>query len=493
MDGKPWYISINAPFAGFAPAYWENTYASFGNRNQARAMTNIDMTDPTGFKQGPGLLTLTNATEAGVLGTLLKHILPVPPIADVTFGIGGDKLHKIPPTSVTSDATWPHTIDKAVVTGEDGESSFVLNSALYYLYNHSGSAGDIGKYDLSATFDDDWGSTVPTGMSALQNAPHPSVVGNDNVAYFGNGRYVGYVDADTNTISADDLDLPVGSQVVDVRYKDSRVWAAVNSPNLAGSNNTVGIIYVWGGVGVPSWDDGPNPRINGKIGAIFPFKGTMFVWFQEVGFTGGYKLGYVRGNEITEVASYSGTMPNFAQVFEYKGMLAWQTNGLLNLWGAPHISVPVALSQLADLGYTTVGAVCSPFGTVMAASNQSSSYKLAKFSGLDVNALWKSIMYTVGPSMVKKVKVTFAPPSTGARVDVKLTRDQGLETLTLTKEGATGSITAALDANRCYKMFSPNLEVQDEFSVEADYANGSAVNPLLIRRIEVWGHTLDKD
>lgn len=495
MESKEIYISIRAPFGGFAPAYWENSYAAFGNRNHARAMTNIDMTDPTGFKQGPSLADLTAGTQDGAVSTLIKHILREPPTAGTTYGIGGAKLYQITSSAVVNAGAWPHTIDKAAVTGEDGESSFVINGALYYLYNHSGSAGDIGKYDLSSTFDDDWGSTTPTGASALQNAPHPSVVGNDNVAYFGNGRYVGYYDPDTDTLSADDLDLPVGAEVVDVRYKDSRVWAAVNLPNTTGSNNSVGAVYLWAGVGVASWDDAPNPRFNGKIGAILPVAGsTMFMWYQEVGFTGGYKLGYLNGNEIVEVASYSGTLPNFAQVFEYKGAIGWQSDGLFHIWGATSRSIPTAHSQYMDLGYATVGAVAVPFGTIMAASyDGSSSYRLAKASGYEITACnWKSLMFPTGPAMIDKVRVHFGALATGARVDATLTADQGTNTLALAREGETGSISYTNDASHFYKDFTPDFEVQDEVAIDFDFTHGSASNPLLVRWIEIWGHTLVK-
>lgn len=490
---EQWFIDITAPFGGFAPAYWENTYASFGNKNMARAMTNIDMTDPTGLKQGPALTNLTNGNESGVVTTLIKHILNEPPSADVTYGVGGAKLYKITPTAVTSDGTWPHTINKAAVTSEDGESVFVINGAAYYLYNHSGSAGDIGKYDLASTFDDDWGSTVPTGAAALANAPHPSVIGNDDVAYYGNGRYAGYYDPDTNTLDTQGLDLPVGCEVVDVDYKDSVVWVAVNLPNIAGSNNSKAIIYTWKGVGVSSWEDFPNPRINGKIGALHNFKGsTIFVWYQEVGFTGGYKLGYISGNEIVEVASYSGTLPNFAQTFEYKGQLAWQSDGLMHLWGASSALVPVIHHQHADLGYSTVGAVAIPFGTVIAASNQSTNYRLAKFSGYDVASAWKSLMYQVGHSKINRVMVDFAPTASGARVDLTLRGDQGLSSKLLQVRGQTGSVTHTNDSGKCVKVFDPEFEVNSEVSIEADFANGSAANALLIRRLRIWGQTLEK-
>ena len=188
-------------------------------------------------------------------------------------------------------------------------------------------------------------------MGTLQNAPHPSVVGNDNVAYFGNGRYIGYYDPDTGvggTLSVDDFDTPQDGEAVDVRYLNSRVYGLFNTPNIAGNNNSTATIYVWGGVGFSSWDDFPNPRWFGKGGALYPFGSRMFVWYQEVGYTGGYKLGYISGNEIIPVCAFSGSLPNFAQVGEKDGMLVWISDGLIHRWGSVDRSVPVAHSQYAD-------------------------------------------------------------------------------------------------------------------------------------------------
>lgn len=450
------------------------------------------MADPTGFKQGAGLSNLTNGTDAGVVSTLIKYILPVPTSSNLSFGIGGAKLYSFSATAVTNGSGFPRTIDKAAVTGEDGESVAVVNGALYYFYNHSGSAGDIGKYDLASTFDDDWGSTVPTGMAALGNAPHPSIVGNDNVIYFGNGAYVGYYDPDSNTLAPTDFDVPTGSECVDVRYLNSRVWAAFNTPNISGNNNSVGVIYNWGGVGFSSWDDFPNPRIQGKIGALYPFGAQMFVWYQEVGYTGGYKLGYASGNQVVQVCAFSGSLPNFGQVGEKNGMITWVSDGLIHRWGAVDRNVPVAHSQFADAGYSTAGAIAAPFGTLMVASNQSSSYKLANLSGLDVVSIWKSLFFQTGPAMIDEVVIHYAPTSTGARVDLTLRGDQALLSASLAHQGETGSITHTNDASKAKKSFQPKFSVQSEVSIEADFANGSTSNALQIRRIELIGHTLDK-
>ena len=157
-----------------------------------------------------------------------------------------------------------------------------------------------------------------------------------------------------------------------------------------------------------------------------------------------------------------------------------------------YLNIPVIHSQFADGGFSTVGGLASPFGTLMIASNQSTSYKIANLSGLDVTSSWKSLFFQTGPVSIDKVRVHFAPPGTGARADLTLYRDQELDSLSLTYQGQTGSITNTNDANKSYKTFEPSYPVHSEFSIGVDFANGSASNPVLIRRIEIFGHSLDK-
>ena len=149
-----WQLVVdNIPLGGFSPAWYKETYPSYGNKNHAGAMVNIDMTNPGYIQQGPGLANLTNGTQAGVVTTLIKGILDKAVASDTTYAIGGALLHKISSTTVASGGSpsWPRTIDKAAVTGEDGEDVTEYKGNLYYSYNHSGSAGDIGKYDLAST------------------------------------------------------------------------------------------------------------------------------------------------------------------------------------------------------------------------------------------------------------------------------------------------------------------------------------------------------
>lgn len=555
MENNSWKIEISAPFGGYSPGYWKNNYPSFGNKNMSGVMSNVDMLDPAKITQGPDLATLTAGDQVDAMTTLIKHICDIPASSDLTYAIGGAKLYKISSTAVTNDGTFPHTINKAVVTGEAGESVQQYGGKTYYIYNYTG-GGDIGMYN-GTTFDDDWGSTVPTvgtnsitifadagsgkvavtsvshGLrdgdviiisgtthyngeftisntttdtfaitttwvsndatgtirATLRNAPHPSVVGNDDILYFGNGPYVGWYDHLTNSLVVDDLDLQIGAEVVDVRYDNNRVVVAVNYPNLTGSNNSWGTICYWDGVS-GSWDDQyPNPRIRGKIGAIYVKQGTVFVWYQNVG-DSGYCFGYIYGNSIKKIRGYSGSLPNFGQVGEYNETIMWVSGGMIYCYGAVDELMTPVMFQLAPGGYTTVGALASPFGTPLVASNQTTSYKLAKFSGYSLG-YWKSLLFDCDSSLIDEVVVYYEPTATGSRCDVKIESNRGAATLTLQKAGETGTITHGNDSGQSKKSFQPGVECNN-FRIYLDWSAGSATNPQGIRSVKIYGHVLEK-
>jgi hypothetical protein len=476
-----WTLEINSlSLGGFAPAWYKETYPTYGNRNQLGAMTNMDLTNPGYITQGPGLANLTNGTQAGAVTTLIKHILNDPTSSDVTFGIGGNLLHKITSTTVVDDATWPKTIDKAAVTGEDGESVVAFQGNLYYLYNHSGSAGDIGKYNLDATFDDDWGSTVPTGMAALTNNPHPSALGGNDTFAFGNGRYVGVYDG--TTLDTQALDLPTGSVVVDIKWNSDRWWVTANHPNVSGSNRNKGSIYIWDGT-TTSWE--AEIKLSGLAGASHVKNGVLFQFYRDLTSTGGYKLSYVSGNGIVDLCNFTGALPSFYQVTDYKDFIAWDSSGSLFAYGAGDKDLPVRFFQLADSGYSTAGALATPFGTPMVASTESTNYRLAQFSGYDTNASFKTINFDITgegrSSSIDTVRINFETLAAGARVNVSLKDAQGKtiysDVISHTKLGAKTTVRWPL-----------NGKVAENFRLEFDYSNGSATNPVSIKSAKIYGN-----
>jgi len=182
-----WNLEITNFLGGYAPGYWLSDYPSFGNKNQAGKMKDVSLINPTVLTQGPGLANLTNGDQDGQVSTLLRGLLDMAVVDDETYGVGGNKLYKVTSTAVTA----VRTIDKGTVTDEDGEDVAYYQGKIYYTYNHSGTKGDIGQLTLPSTYDDDWGSTVPTTAVELQGGvPHPLLVAGNDFMYVGNKNYV---------------------------------------------------------------------------------------------------------------------------------------------------------------------------------------------------------------------------------------------------------------------------------------------------------------
>lgn len=481
-----WNVLITDFLGGFAPAWYKETYPSYGNKNHAGAMTNIDLTNAGFLTQGPGLSNLTNGTEAAAVSTLINSILDQNTASDVTYGVGGAKLYKLSSTAVTSDGTWPHTIDKATVTAEDGEDVCLYQGNLYYSYNHSSTAGDIGSYDLSSTFDDDWASTAPSGASALVgDVPHQMIVGDGDVMYIANGRYLASWDGTTFQPQA--LDLPTGTVIQSIASLNGKVWMLANRPDTTGSNKNTASIYIWDGT-TNSWET--EISLMGTAGACHVKNGTFFLFYRDVSSSGGYKLAYVRDGNVVDVANYTGALPTYSQVTDFEDFLIWVSSELIFAYGAGDKDLPVRLFQLADGGYTTVGALACPFGTPVVASTQSTSYKLAKFANYDTTSSWKSIMFDVtgdtGISRLHSVTIIYEALTSGARCDWKLLDSQGRtivsEVISYTK-AALGEKQVTL--TRAHYPLSG--KVTEDFRVELDFANGSTTAPVKVKAIKIYG------
>ena len=485
---QKWEIKIeNMSLGGYAPAWWKSSYPSYGNKNMAGAMRGIDMTDPAGMTQGPGMAALTNGTST-VVTTYIKSILDKAVTANLTYAIGGAKLYSLSATTVTNTSPFPHTIDKAVVTAEDGEDVAHFNGALYYSYNNN-TDGDIGKYDLTSTFDDDWGSTVPaTGATALQKGVPHQFAQSAEFLYTTNGQYVTKYDATNDIMTEQGLDLPIGSEAQSHVINNDRLFIAVNEPDLAGANKSKGSIYKWDRFS-SSWD--PDSIFGlGRVGALYNKDGVTFVFHQDITSTGGYHLGYIDGTQVKNVASYEGSLPQYYQVTEVEGFIVWYSSGAgLYAWGSGTSSLPTRL--FSYLFHTYAFSVAAPFGTLLIASTED-AYRLAKASGYaTTNCFWKSIMYDISTGIrnrgfINKVTINFDTLKTNARTDVTLTCDEGGSSWGGT---TTGRISHTGDGAVTQKTFFPKKMAKD-FRLEFDYTYGNSTNNVKIKSVIIDGHTL---
>jgi len=478
-----WNINILDFNGGLAPGAFRETYPSYGNKNMAGAMQNCDLTNPNSITQGAGLATLTDGTQATAVTTLIKGILKRATSSNVSFGVGGNKLYKFSATAVSVASPFNvsgggYVIDKATVTGELGEDVAEYNGVLYFSYNHSGSAGDIGTYDLNTTFDVDWGSTVPTGAAALTSAPHQLCAAGNDTLYIANGRYV--AEWNGTTFVAQSLDLPASSIISSIAWSGNRLWIAANKPNLTGANNNTSSIYSWDG-NATSWDD--EIIVGGLVSALYVKNGNIFVWYSDISSTGGYKLGYINGTSITDLANFTGALPDYYQVSEYQDYLIWNSNGLIFAWGSGGKDLTTKLFQIADGGFSTVGGISCPFGTPIIASNETTSYKLAKFSGYDTACNWKSLLFDITNDgtmpMIEGIGISIEPMAVSASCAVTLKDNKGTSLF-------TDTISYTLLNTDTY-LYRPMKVGTKNFRVELDWTNGNATNPVKIKNIKLKG------
>lgn len=468
-------IKLKNFYQGFAPLAHLNSLTEKGNEGHSSAMTNCDVLGEF-LTQGPALANLTNGTQAGAVSELINHILDVAVSDDATYGIGATKLFKISSTAVANTGGFPHTITGAT----DGESVAYLKGNLYYFYNKA-SGADIGKYDLASTFDDDWGSTTPTGAGALQKAIHPSSTKED-IMMFGNGRYVGVYFANENTIDVDKLDFGNNTEVADIVFSSNQWVIAVNS-GITGTNRNYSQIYSYDGSATSALLSDEVAIGLQKIGFLYQEGGIIYVAYQDLSFTGGYKLGYLSGKKIEPLVHFTGSLPNFAQKTLYKNTIIFLSSGLIYSAGAIVGEFPFSISQLADGGYATCGALAAPFGTPMIASTDgATNFRLAKFSGYDTACSWRSINIPVvngkQSGYIDFVVVRTTSLGSGARCDLKIeVNDDASE---------TDAFQITTETKKKH-IFNINKSC-DNFRTFLDWSNGSASNACPIKEIQIWGH-----
>jgi len=141
----------------------------------------------------------------------------------------------------------------------------------------------------------------------------------------------------------------------------------------------------------------------------------------------------------------------------------------------------------ADGGYSTVGAIAAPFGTPMIASSQSTSYKLAKFSGYDTACTWRSIVFPMisgkMKGMIDEVIVLTNTLGANARCDIQLEYNQASS-----NSGTAKQITTTSKRRHIFHGFGSNFE---DFRVYLNWAEGNTTNNVEIREIQINGHFVE--
>lgn len=481
---EKWRIEITR-HRGFAPKWYKNTYPEYGNRAQSGGMKNISLMDPSVLSPGPGVTTLTAGDETGAVTTLLKGILGQAVASNVSYGVGGAKLYKFSATAVTNAGDWPHTIDKATVTGETGEDVCHYQGKLLYSYNHSGSAGDIGMFDLASTFNDVYWTTTLAG-TALADVVHQMIHGGDDVVYITNGQHIANLNGTTDNAQA--LDFWQNSIVASLTWNYNRVVAAVNRPAITGANVNQSAVYKWNGYS-SSWEGDPI-EVNGRIGALFTKNGITYIWWETFSEDGGIILvfGVVAGTRVEPIATFSGSLPLYYQVGEIGNYIVWMSGEKMFCYGPVDGEIPVDLFYLmTPVNTNTIGGIAAPFGEMMIASyNGATAYDLQKENNYAVDSNYQTIQFPTSgehaKSIVDTIIMNFDKLATGARVNLTITDNQGTSLW-------TDTLSFAVDGAITKKVFHPRV-TGENFNLKYDHSNGSASNPIKIRSTIIKGRNI---
>jgi len=428
----------NLGLGGLCTAYWKSDYATYGNKNQANAMRNMDLRNPNNIQPGPSRQRLTNGDESGVVGSLALRIMARAFASNETYGTMGKNIIKITSTTVTNN----HALNTTEL-GADTQAEDITeyHDLLFYTSNSSTVAG-IGQRDAALVYDDDWlhrgtGSTTGT-FSLTVGVPHKLLVGGDDILYITNGNKISSYDIFTDIGTEEAIDLPSDAVVTDIEWNNNLMIITVDWPKITGSNRTLQRVFIWDTVN-ESWEN-DTPQIR-RGGTLYTKEGITFVFYEDITSDGTGRLGYFDGSSIKELAQFDGTIPKFYQVDEKDGFICWVSTvgseDLIFCWGSGDPKLPARLFQLMRGHHNNIGAIGLPFGSLIVASENGSSggdnirADISKEAGWDYDSYFYGMTFPVSlderSAMIRKMTIDCNQLQTGAETIIKLRNSAGTE------------------------------------------------------------------
>ncbi|NCD00375.1 MAG: hypothetical protein EOL95_11850 [Bacteroidia bacterium] len=480
-----WKIDIKAPFGGYSPRWFKNTNSTYGNSNQANAMTNIDMSDPSALKQGFGITTVTDNSD------LTAELVDIGE-SDRTFQLAIEntaKLHSLSGTVLDNLTNFPHTISGTSVVGQ---SVFLDVNLGYFYFYRTNTGADIGKasnLDGTPTFDDDWGSTTDAGLKVFTGAKYPVTsidINNSSYMVFGNIQYMGYYDGVTLDVQA--IDFGAGKIVSDMSATNDYVYVSVN--DAEGENiHTKGIIYVVSDPTTTTWVDTIN--VNGKIGATIVKDGIVYVFHQKNA-SDEITLSYVNGNRLEKLTTFDGALPRYGQVTIWKDLIMFRSDHKIYSFGQIAEGQGNILFSNISPKYTHTsvdyGAIANANGKLwISSSDNSTNHDLSYQNGNTVTSSWTSLVFNVSNgdslAMIDSLTIYTNALEANAKCDLKIYKNQGqtlVKTLEISETGKTRHVFRNLGLN----------DIED-FKIVLDYSSGSATKLVDIRQINIKGHNYE--
>ncbi len=460
---------------GYAPLAHLDEHTFMGDKGQATDMKRADIiSEPGILKQGPGLSTLTNGADSGVIDELVRFVMDKSINGGESYAIGETKLFKLTPGTVVDDTDFPRTISNC----EEGESVINLEGDLFYFYNKS-SEGDIGAYENFSTFNDTWGSSTDL---ALEDAPHPSATKED-IMTFGNGQYLGTFIKGTAMLDTQKLDFGNNTEVADVIYQAGSWYIAVNSGD-ADDYRTSCQIFMYDGSAMSNLlTDEAGVGVQ-RIGFLYPLNGVVYVAYEDLT-SEGYVLGYLSGRSLEPLRYFTGDLPSHKDKSLYKNTILFTAGSQIYSGGASVQQVENQVSSLAEGQYSTIGGIGAPFGDMLVPSTDGTNNSLDKFSGYTTETTWKSISTRTTKNKkrgnIDELLVFTKPLGKNARCDVRIVADEGQRTSNWREVSGENKTRHTIQSIEGVKNMT-------DCKLEIKYENGSTSQNCPIRKVIAFGN-----
>lgn len=294
---------------------------------------------------GQGYLN-TDYTNASACKSVILNVVPD---GQNAYGIDAkDLLHKFNYSTkilTNSGGVFPHTI-----TPHGGHTSIAGSDIVSYYHNVSSSRvksifyswndntdGDVGRYDLSSTLDDDYMSTIPASGAVLtKGVSHPMIVGYDDILYIGNGRhlnaYDGSIGAD-GTYFQNVLSLPEDYEMIAMAKLPPRslvIFAHKSGASSSSNRKNECKAFFWDYL-----DSDPYKIENlydNYIWDAFEYKGTVGCFTGGRNKDGNY-LKIFDGSEFKNMCNYSDGGPCHGGCDVDGDQIYWNANGKVYTYG----------------------------------------------------------------------------------------------------------------------------------------------------------------
>jgi len=500
-DGDDWLSGIIPQYAATSTG----TAATLTTGKGFAFARNVDPMRSPGYIQ-PGC-TGANATNNSVIDGYLKNAVPNGLVA---YAIGGAKLHEITISSntVTNAGAWPHTITPHGHASADGQdvALYYIGSTKYLFYSwNDNTDGDVGRFDLSATFDDDWMSTVPASGAVLsKDYPHPMIVGDDDILYIANGKNLASFQGQTGangTFNPSALDLPNDYVITSfAKLPTYLVIYAYKSIAGTGTNfyRSVATAFIWDYVSdsfTRAYDLDGNYVAGG-----FNYNGSVGCFVQgnspELGSNKLSRLMLFNGSEFESKFRFRQNIPQWGSVEVISNCIYWLSglsggSSVIYQFGSPYEEFDNKFNYISEAGGESTGMLRElSSGSLFVSSGTTTSGGLQKFAGTGYASNSQFTTPNVNLSFpensqarAKTIKIYWGNVSTTHTVTVNLLTDRGNTTTTIVS--ALGSNVSTLTKYEEASNGDP-LPRFDSIALNVSWDTTSSTNaPPIIQAVEV--------